>query len=691
MFDFMKASQVLFAVCLSTIIFCCKEKEEPIQVFPTTDGGKLEVYELGKVHAKDIPVPDQSFTGNIGNIPVSLGRIAGDTLVFIVPDVGEATAQLTVKMGNQIRTWDLKLVNYPIREDQKAFLEGFTKSARDLQTKIKDVDELRDLAEPFGAWIDFFTEKQIALSNSEKVALSGAFQRGRNDLFFLNRHTSFEVPCINLPESTVGSMVYYFGNYDNSYLEDYSKLPKNDFHEAVLSGLGLSFWYQKLLMEYYSKQILECPILQEIKLTEAETGREILPTETQNIEAKVPISYGTIGVFKPLTKSDVEKEFKEIFTYAAGFQGKEYYSRFFSDLVKIYIDDYKWEMPLLNPASIVIAPNDAPVSLGTIKDVRWNPPTINDPAVRLVYYKTGDGKITLVFDSNNREPNPFNFKLSMWTNSFSKEFLFESILDLGCPLSFDVLMIGRTHFLEIESGQPPYQIKWSNGTSGELSQTLLPGAYEVNVLDAEGCERNISFIVPEFGTVQDIDGNVYETVKVGNTWWMTENLRTTRMRNGTAIQLFEANAEWVSAADPAYSWQDNDSSKDDTYGKLYNYHAACCDICPTGWRLPNINEFSALAGIYGLPYGKYIRSVEGWPTSDLKSNNQSGLNFLPSGGRAGSNGNFVEANESSAVWTGYKDSFGLPYIGLIFSQLDGLSVGVSTNPRDGFSVRCVKE
>jgi hypothetical protein len=39
----------------------------------------------------------------------------------------------------------------------------------------------------------------------------------------------------------------------------------------------------------------------------------------------------------------------------------------------------------------------------------------------------------------------------------------------------------------------------------------------------------------ETGTVTDIDGNVYQTVKVGNQWWMAENLKVTHYRSGEAI------------------------------------------------------------------------------------------------------------------------------------------------------------
>lgn len=686
----MRTFTLFLAVCLSLVHVACKDEEEPLQVFPAIDGETLQVYQLAKVFVKDLPVNDQSFEGTFGNLPVSLGRIPGDTLIFIVPKVGVETAQLSVTVGNQIRNWDFLLHDWLIDRDWKLFLEGFLKSARDLQIKIQDVDKLKDLASPFGLWIEFFTQKQLPLSNVEKESLSKAFQVGQYDYYFANGHDSFEMPCINSPESIIGSMVYYLGfesGYDYSNLKIYSKLPKNAFHEAVVSGFALSFWYQKILLEYYALQTLECPVLREIKLTYAATGENINPGEPFQIESKVPVSFGTVGTFKRLTNADLQGQ-GGLFSSSDGFRGKTFFSTYFSDLLRLYSEDYDWQLPSLNPNSLVFPPDDAPVTQGPVQRVVWDIPTFSDP-IRLTNFKSVDGSITLILDSKWEEPVPFSLKLSLRANnSFLTDFELSSVLDPGCPLEVDVLLIGRTHFIDIESGQPPYQIDWSNGPKGILSQTFSPGNYEVNVRDAAGCERYVAFTVPEFGTVEDIDGNVYETVKVGDDWWMTENLRTTRLNTGTSIRLAEANADWISATGPAYSWQNNNSNADKTFGKLYNYYAACCDICPTGWRLPSPAEISTLSRTFGFPYGKYIRSVDSWPESNIKANNQSGLKFLPSGGRTGISGNFFEGLELGTFWTGYKDQAGLPFLGLVGES--GVSLTFSVNNKDGLSVRCVK-
>nr|HPI44590.1 hypothetical protein [Tenuifilaceae bacterium] len=46
------------------------------------------------------------------------------------------------------------------------------------------------------------------------------------------------------------------------------------------------------------------------------------------------------------------------------------------------------------------------------------------------------------------------------------------------------------------------------------------------------------------GTVSDIDGNLYKTIKIGKQWWMAENLRVTRFQNGETIPLVINENDW---------------------------------------------------------------------------------------------------------------------------------------------------
>ena len=52
-------------------------------------------------------------------------------------------------------------------------------------------------------------------------------------------------------------------------------------------------------------------------------------------------------------------------------------------------------------------------------------------------------------------------------------------------------------------------------------------------------------------TVTDIDGNVYQTIRIGNQCWMAENLKATHYRNCEPI-LYATGDEWQNATTGAY-------------------------------------------------------------------------------------------------------------------------------------------
>ena len=157
-------------------------------------------------------------------------------------------------------------------------------------------------------------------------------------------------------------------------------------------------------------------------------------------------------------------------------------------------------------------------------------------------------------------------------------------------------------------------------------------------------------------TVTDIDGNVYNTVTIGTQVWMKENLKTTKLNDGSTIPNISDYATFVTLNTPAFCWYDNNISNRDTYGSLYNwYSVTTMKLCPTGWHVPSDSEWKTLEmylgmtqvqsdaeGWRGIDQGTQLKSTTGW-NSGGNGSNTSGFTALPGGGRyaasAGSIGN----------------------------------------------------
>ena len=100
--------------------------------------------------------------------------------------------------------------------------------------------------------------------------------------------------------------------------------------------------------------------------------------------------------------------------------------------------------------------------------------------------------------------------------------------------------------------------------------------------------------VPE--TVTDIDGNTYQTVKIGNQVWMAENLKVTHYRSGDAIPNVTDNTDWILLTTSAYCNYDNNVDNVATYGRLYNWYAVndSHNIAPVDWHVPTYAELQTL-------------------------------------------------------------------------------------------------
>lgn len=102
--------------------------------------------------------------------------------------------------------------------------------------------------------------------------------------------------------------------------------------------------------------------------------------------------------------------------------------------------------------------------------------------------------------------------------------------------------------------------------------------------------------------MKDAEGNQYPTKVIGALEWTTENLKSTRFRNGEIIPVVRARAEWAKSTAAARIAPDSAESRVALLGYLYNWHAVNDPrgICPTGWRVPTHDEWSAVTQFLGV-------------------------------------------------------------------------------------------
>ena len=99
-----------------------------------------------------------------------------------------------------------------------------------------------------------------------------------------------------------------------------------------------------------------------------------------------------------------------------------------------------------------------------------------------------------------------------------------------------------------------------------------------------------------YGSLQDIDGNTYKTIVLGEQEWMAENLKTTRYSDGAAIPYITLDPESDLPMSPGYSWYENNEALfRDIYGAYYNWFAVNTGkVCPSGWHIPSDEEWKVL-------------------------------------------------------------------------------------------------
>lgn len=257
----------------------------------------------------------------------------------------------------------------------------------------------------------------------------------------------------------------------------------------------------------------------------------------------------------------------------------------------------------------------------------------------------------------------------------------------------------------------------------------------------------------EFGSfIDDRDGNDYKTVKIGDQTWMAENLKfipsdsfllheSKFIDNAiNFVKEIKNGSNYVIREDPVYetkiTFDINGYTgaeslsmyevRGDTYGisfriiyehspgkykisepifaKLDNHpwgyysFPLSTEVCPSGWHLPNNEEWETLTDFLGgkKKAGEKMKLVEGWSGLSVhkKATNESGLS-IPSGAYYwdvhGSNASYLNA----FYWT-YSVQSGrrIPTLKIFNKGSKGIITrgsGIITQPIIPYTVRCIKD
>lgn len=202
-----------------------------------------------------------------------------------------------------------------------------------------------------------------------------------------------------------------------------------------------------------------------------------------------------------------------------------------------------------------------------------------------------------------------------------------------------------------------------------------------------------------FSEVTDANGNVYQTIKIGNQVWFQENLKTSNYNDGTPIPKGVSNSNWSNLAD-SYCFYNNDESTKGRYGALYNWEALKTGkLCPKGWHIPTDSEWTTLTNSLGGENnsgGKMKEimnddSIISWTDPNVGATNESGFSARAVGNREPTGG-FSTSGRSCYFWTSTEDSANKTWAWSRILSNDNIAVGrFSISKATGASVRCVKD
>jgi uncharacterized protein (TIGR02145 family) len=241
---------------------------------------------------------------------------------------------------------------------------------------------------------------------------------------------------------------------------------------------------------------------------------------------------------------------------------------------------------------------------------------------------------------------------------------------------------------ELTAGTYYYVRAYSTNSAGTGYGNQL--SFKTLGVDGIGFNPNLTY-----GTITDIEGNVYKIITIGTQVWMAENLKTRSFSNGDLIgSTTPATLNFSGENSPEYQWAySGDESNVALYGRLYTWDVITDsrNLCPTGWHVPSNAEWITIYSyVLGGTIGGKLKETgtSHWKSPNSGATNESGFTALP-GGYHSSFGNFDNLGTMGTWWSttevDHNDAivFSLSY-GDNYPDLGGHGKG-------GYSVRCVRD
>lgn len=211
--------------------------------------------------------------------------------------------------------------------------------------------------------------------------------------------------------------------------------------------------------------------------------------------------------------------------------------------------------------------------------------------------------------------------------------------------------------------------------------------------------------LPEFSElVDERDGKHYQTVKIGEQWWMAQNLD-----HGDMISI--TNSSMENEIIEKYCWGD-DPANCETFGALYHWEEMMMyrlddshGVCPDGWHIPTDDEWRIMEMTIGLTEeetlimnnarggiaGGWLKAIgeEFWDAPNAGATDELGFHALGSGFIDGSK-NYSSLRVYAPIWTSsaIEDE---PLIRGVAYDHSEIYRGPATANILGCAVRCVKD